>query len=286
MPSRSLRLRPLASLSIAALALALPASSAPPAASRATTAPSIAAVAATTAPTEAPLPVNPAPTDLPIIAYEPLVARFPADAEPSSTDRLRAGLRPLRRLAAYDAPGGTARAFLEPTIRGVEIALPIVEHRSGWAGVLLPSVNRRMAWLPPGGWTTVELRDQLIVVRSTHRLLWYRDGALVRTWAVSLGTKESPTPLGRTFILGRSRLQGRVYANTMVFALGAVPDDPDAIPTGLRGAHIGIHTWYHDRELGRNTTNGCIRLTKTGQQHLLAELKSGTEVVVVDSFAG
>jgi len=39
-----------------------------------------------------------------------------------------------------------------------------------------------------------------------------------------------------------------VYADTDVLALGAVPDDPDSVPTALRGAHIGIHTWYHDRE--------------------------------------
>jgi hypothetical protein len=102
----------------------------------------------------------------------------------------------------------------------------------------------------------VELADQLIIVRSTHRLLWYRNGALVGSWSVSLGSRETPTPLGRTFILGRSSLPGYVYADTKVFALGAVPDDPDAVPTGLRGAHIGIHTWYHDRELGRNTPTG------------------------------
>lgn len=234
--------------------------------------------------TEAPLPVNPAPRDLPVVDYEPLAARLPTDPQPSSTTHLSTGLRPQRRLAVYDAPGGTARAFLEPTIRGVEITLPIVGYRSGWAGVLLPSMNRRIGWLPPGGWTTVDLPDQLVIVRSTHRLLWYRDGELIRSWAVSLGASATPTPLGRTFILGRSRLRGYVYADTAVFALGSVPDDLRAIPPSLRGAHIGIHTWYHDRELGRNTTDGCIRLTKSGQQRLLAELRPGTTVVVVDTL--
>jgi lipoprotein-anchoring transpeptidase ErfK/SrfK len=148
--------------------------------------------------------------------------------------------------------------------------------------VLVPSVNRTVAWVPPGGWRTVALRDQIVVIRSTHELRWYRDDALVRSWRVTLGARATPTPLGRTFILGTSLLNGYVYADTKVFALGSVPDDVDAIPPGLRGAHIGIHTWYHDNDLGRNTSDGCIRLTRKGQRLLLDELVSGTPVVVVD----
>jgi hypothetical protein len=283
--SISWRLRPLVLLGTAALVLGLTASCAAPSTGVwRTSAPSGASVAPTAAPSEAALPVNPPRDDLPVIDYEPLLVPFPADPEPSSTARIGEGVRPQRRLAVYDAAGGTAKAFLDPTIRGVEVTLPIVESRSGWVGVLLPSANRTIGWLPPGGWATAALPDQLIVVRSTHQLLWYRNDALVRSWSVSLGAKVTPTPLGRSLILGRSSLPGYVYADTMVFALGAVPDDPEAVPVGLRGAHIGIHTWYHDRELGQNTTDGCIRLTKAGQQQLLAELSAGTEVVVVDSL--
>lgn len=249
----------------------------------ATAAPS-APAPATTAPA-APLPVVKPPAGLPVVDYDRAPAGFPADPDPLSTTPLLEGLRPVRTIAAYDAPGGRPRALLAPMIRGVTVTMPIVERRSGWAGVLLPSANRTVAWVPPGGWTTVALRDQIVVVRSTHQLMWFRDGEVVRSWPVSLGTRATPTPLGRTFILGRSAQPGYVYAGTKVFALGAVPDDPKAVPPGLRGAHIGIHTWYHDRELGRNTTDGCIRLTKKGQQLLLDELSSGTEVVVVDEFA-
>ena len=219
-----------------------------------------------------------------MVDYGPAPAGFPSDPEPLSTVRLAEGLRPFDRVAAYDAPGGTPRAFLARSIRGAEITMPIVERRSGWAAVLMPSANRTVAWIPPGGWTTVPLRDLVVVVRSTHRLVWLRDGALVRSWRVTLGAAATPTPLGRTFILGRSPQPGYVYAGTDVFALASVPDDPGAVPPGLRGAHIGIHTWYHDGDLGRNTSDGCIRLTRSGQRLLLAQLPPGTEVVVVDQF--
>jgi hypothetical protein len=228
------------------------------------------------------LPVVAPDPGLPVIDYWPSPTGFPADPSPLSTERLTEGLRPDRRIAAYDAPGGQPRAYLDPTIRGVPITLPIVERQSGWAGVLLPSVNRTVGWVPPGPWTTVPLRDHLVIVRSTYELRWFRDGALVQSWLVSLGVDATPTPVGRTFVLGRSSLSGHVYADTDVLALGAVPDKVDAVPAGLRGAHIGLHTWYHDGELGQRTTNGCIRLTRSGQQRLLAELAPGTPVVVLD----
>jgi len=230
------------------------------------------------------LAVRPPPTDLPVVDYGPAPGGFPRDPAPMSTVRLGEGLHPIRRIAAYDAPGGRPRAFLAPTISGVELTMPIVGRRSGWVAVLLPSANRTIAWVPPGPWTTMALRDLIVVVRRTHRLYWYRDDTLVRSWPVSLGMRVSPTPLGRTFILGRSTLPGRVYADTEVFALGAVPDDPDSVPGSLRGAHIGLHTWHHDRELNRNTTNGCIRLTRKGQELLLAEVRPGTELLVLDQF--
>ncbi|HEX2770980.1 MAG TPA: L,D-transpeptidase [Micromonosporaceae bacterium] len=228
------------------------------------------------------LPAVPAPATLPVIDYGPPPAGFPPDPTPLSTAPLTVGLRPDRRIGAYDAPGGRPRALLAPTILGVPVTVPIVDRRAGWAAVLLPSANRRIAWVPPGGWTEVPLRDLLIVARQTHRLTWWRGGERVRSWRVNLGHPRTPTPLGRTFVLGRSTLTGHVYADTDVFALGAVPDDSEAVPPGLRGAHIGLHTWYHDRELGRNTTDGCIRVTRTAQRELLDKIVPGTPVVVVE----
>lgn len=222
------------------------------------------------------------PPDTPVIDYGPAPRGFPPDPAPMSTAPLVEGLRPRGRVAAYDAPGGRPRAWLPSAISGVPLTVPIVQRRLQWVAVLLPSVNRTVAWIPPDGWTRVSLRGQVVVHRREHRLSWYRDGKIVQSWPVTLGHPDTPTPLGRTFILGRSKLAGEVYADTDVLALGAVPDDPSAVPAGLRGAHIGIHTWYHDRTLGQDTTDGCIRLTKSGQRRLLRELAPGTEVVVLD----
>jgi hypothetical protein len=269
-------------LVIVALAACLSTSCASPTSVTVPASPGQPSASAPPATTEAPPRVIPPRAGLPVVDYWPSPRGLPADPAPLATVALVEGLKPFRPVGAYDRPGGTAKVMLAPTIRGVPVTMPIVERRAGWAAVLVPSVNRRIAWVPPGGWTVVELRDQIIVVRSTHQLRWYRDGTLLHSWRVTLGARPTPTPLGRTFILGASLLPGYVYADTRVFALGAVPDDPGAVPPGLVGAHIGIHTWYHDGDLGKNTSDGCIRLTRKGQRLLLTELIPGTEVVVVD----
>ncbi|SCE98218.1 L,D-transpeptidase [Micromonospora chokoriensis] len=229
-------------------------------------------------------PAAPAPAGLPVVDYDPAPGGFPADPATMDTTPLTEGAHPTKRIAAYDAPGGRPRAFLEPTIRGVELTMPIADRRAGWTAVLLPSANRRLAWLPPGGFDTVPLRDQIVVERKAHRLTWYRAGKAVRSWEVSLGQAGQDTPLGRTFILGRTPPPESVYGGVDIYALGSVPDDPESVPAGLRGAHIGVHTWHNDDELGENVTNGCIRLTRSGQRELLAEVRPGSSVVVVDQL--
>ncbi|WP_255510807.1 L,D-transpeptidase [Micromonospora sp. WP24] len=235
-------------------------------------------------PEESVLPAAPAPPGLPVVTYDPAPAGFPADPAAMDTTPLTEGLHPTRKIPAYNAPGGKPIAFLAPTISEVELIMPIADRRSGWTAVLLPSANRKLAWLPPGGHTTVTLRDQIVVERRVHRLTWYRAGKAVRTWEVSLGQRGQETPLGRTFVLGRTPPPEDVYGGVDIYALGSIPDDLDAVPAGLRGAHIGVHTWYNDDELGENTTNGCIRLTRSGQRELLAEVRPGSSVVVVEEL--
>lgn len=233
-------------------------------------------------PSAGPPTAAPPPDFLKTIGYGRAPTGFPADPAPQSTTRLAEGLHPTTKIPVYDAPGGRARAFIAPTISGVPLTMPIAERRLGWTAVLLPSTNRVIGWVPPGDWETVPLRDLIVVERRSHRLVWSRDDREIRSWRVTLGASATPTPLGRSFILGRSKLKSKVYADTEVFALGSVPDHPGNVPTALRGAHIGIHTWYNDNALGRNVSDGCIRLTRSGQRLLLAEVPAGTEVVVVD----
>ncbi|GAA1523728.1 hypothetical protein GCM10009827_045230 [Dactylosporangium maewongense] len=228
----------------------------------------------------APASAAPAPAGIPTITYTKAATGFPADPDQSSTVPLTEAAHPTAKLAAYDAPGGTARAYLTPDISGVPLVMPIVARRSGWVAVLLPSLNRSIGWLPEGGWNRVPLHDQLIVRRGAFTLTWVRDGAVQQTWTVTIGAPETPTPLGRTFVLGRSSLPSKVYAGLDVLALGAVPDDKGAVAEGLADAHTGIHAWYRN-EFGFRRSNGCVRMPPAAQQALLDAVPAGTSVVVL-----
>ncbi|WP_229789391.1 L,D-transpeptidase [Pilimelia terevasa] len=233
-------------------------------------------------PTVAPVPpAARAASDLPTVTYlGRLPAGLPRDPAPMSPTLLTTVVRPQKTLAVYDRPGGRARVFLPRAIHGVPVHVPLVRRQTGWIGVLLPSGNRTIGWLPPGGWDTTTVRDQLVIRRKAHTLTWLRDGKARRTWTVSVGSGQSPTPLGRSFVFGRSALPGEVYAGLDVLALGAVPDDPDSVPAGLRGAHIGIHSWYQNT-FGGNTSDGCVQVPQAGQRLLLANVTKGSGVLVL-----
>ncbi len=251
-------------------------------------APSPSAVAApspsspSTSPAPPAIPVPAAPARLPVFDYFKRPPKgFPADTEHASTAPITRALRPTRKLAVYDAPGGKALAYAAPTISGVPLVMPIVGEKQGWRSVILPSVNRTVGWVPPSGWTAVELHDQLVVHLKTHQLVWYRDGQVLDRWTVALGTSRTPTPRGRTFVLARTSSRSAVYAGVDILALGGVPDNPDAVAAGLSDAHTGIHAWYDSSVFGRNVSNGCVRLPKAAQQRLV-EVVPGTEVLVID----
>lgn len=233
------------------------------------------------APVRIPTPAA-APADLPVIDYWTTPRGFPPDPAPQSTVVITAGLHPTGPLTAYDAPGGRPRAILPASINGVPVTVPIIGGRAGWVAVLLPSVNRRTGWLPAAGWTRRPLRDQLVLHRRTHKLTWLRHGIPKSTWTVAVGTAATPTPLGRTFVLGRTRTRGAAYAGLDALALGSVPDDRRSLSPRLRGAHTGIHSWHRKDAFGRSVSNGCIRVPEAGQRALLKAVVPGTAVIVID----
>jgi hypothetical protein len=228
------------------------------------------------------LTVQKPPKDLPVISYYKVPGGFPADQASTSTTPLTEGVRPDDKVAVYDAPGGRPRAYLPAQISGVDVTVPVVGRDQGWTAVLLPSVDRTIGWLAPAGdYTTGQLHDQLVLKRGDHELTWLRDGVRKASWTVATGATQTPTPLGRTFVLGRTVTDGDEYAGLDALVLGAVPEEKEALAPGLRDGHTAIHSWYHSSVFGHDISNGCIRVPKAGQRELLDEIPSGTGVSIV-----
>ena len=227
-----------------------------------------------------PLRAVPAPPGLRKIDYYGTPAGFPADPAPGSSAAVTEGLHPLRKLPVHDAPGGRPRALLPRSISGLPVTVPIVGRQPGWVAVLLPSVNRRIGWLPSTGWSPRQLRDQLVLDLGEHRLTWLRDGRRQARWTVAVGSRRTPTPQGRTFVMGRTGTRGSVYAGLDALVLGAVPEDRETLAPGLRDGHTGIHAWTQSSAFGRSVSNGCLRLPPDAQRLLLHHIAPGTTVHV------
>lgn len=239
--------------------------------------------AVSAAPVVAPVPkAAAAPPGLTKISYWGTPSGFPADPAPRSLDAITEGLRPHGKVAVYDAPGGRPRAFLARSISGLPVTVPIVQRRPGWVAVLLPSVNRRVGWLPSTSGDVRPLHDQLILDRSDRRLTWLRDGRERGSWEVSVGSPRTPTPLGRTYVMGHTITHGSVYAGEDAIVLGAVPDNREALSASLRNGHTAIHAWSDASAFGRNVSNGCIRIPAKVQRTLLKSIGTGAVVHVVN----
>jgi hypothetical protein len=240
-------------------------------------------VPAMATPSVAPVPkAAAAPPGLPEISYWRAAPGLPRDPASHSVEAVAEGLRPHKTIAAYAIPGGQAKAFLPRTISGLPVTVPIVERRPGWLAVLIPSINRRVAWIPETAGEVRPLRDQLVVDLSERRLTWLRDGRQHAAWKVAVGSSRTPTPLGRTYVMGRTATYGGVYAGLDALVLGAVPDNREALAASLRAGHTAIHAWHDESAFGRSISNGCIRVPAKVQRTLLRHLADGVVLTVVE----
>jgi len=90
------------------------------------------------------------------------------------------------------------------------------------------------------------------------------------------GTAETPTPLGRTFIMTSAVVPGYEYTRGHpIVYLGVQSPTMD----GFGGAEVAVTAFhYHDDRSGA-ISNGCIRVD-SGAIARLAELPLGTPVVI------
>jgi hypothetical protein len=125
----------------------------------------------------------------------------PADPDPTGITN---GLvvHPVRETPVRDAPDGRPIARMETTQFG-DTWLPVIAEQPGWVQVLLPSKPSSST-----GWMRADDVERAITpyVIKVHlgakKLELVRDGKVAKEWSVGIGTPETPTPTGRTFLLG------------------------------------------------------------------------------------
>ena len=206
------------------------------------------------------------------------IAQAPQDTDPQGTTDGDV-VHPTRTVPVFAEPGGRPFAKVTPTQMG-ETWLPVVDRREGWVKVLLPSrPNGSAGWI-----RTVDVQQArtpyLIRVHvGSRELELFEDGALVGSWPVAVGAPETPTPSGRTFLLG-SIVDDEQSYSPVILPLGAHSDTLDSYGGGP--GTVALHGWPDDSVFGGAVSHGCVRVPDDALEQL-TQVPLGTLVLIDDN---
>ncbi|MFI6324646.1 L,D-transpeptidase [Nonomuraea sp. NPDC050556] len=196
-------------------------------------------------------------------------------------------VHPKRAVGVYPAPGGKAVAVLPATQLGGPTWVPVVESRSGWVRVLLPSKpNYATGWIRSKGLQRASSHFRVVVDLSDKKLAvvsYTKKGKKVRakkvgTWTVAVGSPESPTPVGRTFLLALMAPKEKKYS-PFILPLGTHSQTLDSFGGGP--GTVAFHGWPDPKVFGKAVTHGCVRVPPSALK-VLVKLPLGTPVLIAD----
>lgn len=120
----------------------------------------------------------------------------------------------------------------------------------------------------------------IVVDKSQNVLLLKSEEEVIKTYTVSTGANNC-TPVGTFKIVNK-------LPNPTWFKTGAViaPDSPQNILgtrwLGFNISGYGIHGTTEPQSLGRQVTEGCVRMANADVEELYTIVPEGTEVTIVD----
>ena len=120
----------------------------------------------------------------------------------------------------------------------------------------------------------------IVVDKSQNTLLLKSEEEVIKTYSVSTGANNS-TPVGNFKIVNK-------IFNPTWFKAGAVvpPDSPENILgscwLGFNLSGYGIHGTTDPQNIGKQVTQGCVRMSNPDVEELYVIVPAGTEVTIVD----
>lgn len=126
-------------------------------------------------------------------------------------------------------------------------------------------------------WTTA---FTVVVDRSQNLLMLKSDEEVIKTYIVSTGINNS-TPLG-TFKIANKLTDPTWFKAGAVVPSGSAENILGTRWLGFDLAGYGIHGTIEPQNLGRQVTQGCVRMANSDVEELYTILPLGTEVTIVD----
>ena len=185
-----------------------------------------------------------------------------------------------RRVDLYDRPGGKViETVADETEFGSPTAFAVQRSRDGWAAVPTAHFeNGRLAWvrLDPRRLRAEFTEYSVEIDLSDYRTdLVFRD-RVMRSFQVSIGMPEAPTPTGRYAVTDTFRGDLNPAYGCCAVALTA---RQTRLPSGwLGGDRIAIHGT--SGPLGAAISHGCVRAENAEVSNLVDRLPPGTPVTI------
>jgi hypothetical protein len=131
-----------------------------------------------------------------------------------------------------------------------------------------------------------DLEKAVVIMRSSNRLLYFRNLKLVRWFGVATGQSAYPTPLGDYEIVTLQR-NPWWYPPPSDWAADSDPVPPGpGNPLGTRwmgisAPYVGIHGTPDAASIGYSASHGCIRMRIPDAEWLFQRLEIGTPVFII-----
>jgi lipoprotein-anchoring transpeptidase ErfK/SrfK len=210
--------------------------------------------------------------------YQKLVADFPNSAEVLNWQKKIEELN-MKLLFSNTVTPGSILYEIKPGDTLVKIAK---EHKTT-ADLIMKSNNLSGSTIVPGRkikvWNTP---FSILVDKSQNTLILKTNEEVIKTYIVSTGANNS-TPVGTFKIV--NKLVNPTWFNAKTGK--AIPAESPENVLGSRWmgfdlASYGIHGTTEPQSLGKQVTQGCVRLANSEVEELYSIVPVGTEVTIVD----
>jgi lipoprotein-anchoring transpeptidase ErfK/SrfK len=189
---------------------------------------------------------------------------------------------------AYREPGGRPFAQFDdvnvndyPTVLGVRGKRVERDCSVRWYRVQLPiRPNGVTGWVRAADVDLQRVLTRIVVDLSARRLTLYRGGKRVLSTPVAIGAPATPTPTGSYYV--NQRLLPDDPGGPFGPAALGVSAYSEVLTGWAQGGPIGIHGTNAPWSIGRDVSNGCIRVPNATLERLFRLSFAGTPVLIRD----
>lgn len=174
------------------------------------------------------------------------------------------------------------------TVKAGENLFSLAKKLNTTIALLMRANNLQNSFIKTGQkLKTVPNKFSILVYADKYQLLLNYDGKLFKKYKIAVGSGETPTPLGVFKI--REKLKDPAWYPSEG---GVVPPRSTENLLGSRWMGLwqegkktsyGIHEAVNLSDIGKNVSNGCLRMLKTDLEELYDIVTIGTQVTIKGS---